>query len=66
VIDDGRRPHKETQAKPRALEESPNVTITFVPKPWWLRFLKGVELFIFGSIILEGKITDIREDDRSR
>ena len=38
-----------------------DVTMSLVPKPWWTRFTKALELAVFGSVIFEGKITDLKE-----
>jgi hypothetical protein len=43
---------------------APNISITFVAKPWWSRFYRAIELAVFGSIVLEGKIAEISEDGR--
>ena len=37
------------------------ITLTFVAKPWWKRFIVGVELFIFGSIIVEWDLSKDRK-----
>lgn len=41
----------------------PDVTMTFVVKPWWMRFFKAIELAVFGSVIIEGKILDLHEPE---
>ena len=42
----------------------PCVVATLAVKPWWMRFFKAIELAIFGSVVVEGKIVDLRESDR--
>ena len=37
------------------------VEINLVIKPWWMRFIKALELAIFGSILFRGQIADVRE-----
>lgn len=39
------------------------VSMTFVAKPWWMRFWKALELVVCGAVHLEGEIRDLEEDD---
>jgi len=36
-----------------------SVTITYVVKPWWKRFIVALEIAIFGSTIIEGEISNV-------
>ena len=40
-----------------------NCSMTFVVKPWWMRFFKALELAFCGSVSIEGEIRDLESDN---
>jgi len=38
-----------------------SVSMTFVVKPWWVRFFKALELAVCGAVYIEGEIRDLQE-----
>lgn len=35
------------------------VSMTFVVKPWWMRFFKALEIAVTGAAYIEGEIRDL-------